>query len=216
MNDWHKLIDFRNQHRVGADIARSIGKKLNMHFEKIKNDVYFTNTSFFREKTGYNSFDYFSQGIMEYRLLGQVGLTTIGRKIYVNQNYEIKIEGYKFDDETGKYLMNEEKIPKEFYPLVELQHKYVKDYEDDNMFKVSYNLIWGKNKGDKPMRPNQKSGLQSQKEQEAEREQQERMLETLQTAATEVAASVLEKQQQEAQKAFEAGLAAAEERMRNR
>ena len=187
-----------------------------MHFEKIKNDVYFTNTSFFREKTGYNSFDYFSQGIMEYRLLGQVGLTTIGRKIYVNQNYEIKIEGYKFDDETGKYLMNEEKIPKEFYPLVELQHKYVKDYEDDNMFKVSYNLIWGKNKGDKPMRPNQKSGLQSQKEQEAEREQQERMLETLQTAATEVAASVLEKQQQEAQKAFEAGLAAAEERMRNR
>jgi len=112
--------------------------------------------------------------------------------------------------------MNEEKIPKEFYPLVELQHKYVKDYEDDNMFKVSYNLIWGKNKGDKPMRPNQKSGLQSQKEQEAEREQQERMLETLQTAATEVAASVLEKQQQEAQKAFEAGLAAAEERMRNR
>lgn len=216
MTDWHKLIDFRNKHRVGADIARSIGKKLNMHFEKIKNDVYFTNTSFFREKTGYNSFDYFSQGIMEYRLLGQVGLTTIGRKIYVNQNYEIKIEGYKFDDETGKYLMNEEKIPKEFYPLVELQHKYVKDYEDDNMFKVSYNLIWGKNKGDKPMRPNQKSGLQSQKEQEAEREQQERMLETLQTAATEVAASVLEKQQQEAQKAFEAGLAAAEERMRNR
>jgi len=216
MTDWHKLIDFRNQHRLGADIARSIGKKLHMHFEKIKNDVYFTNTSFFREKTGYNSFDYFSQGIMEYRLLGQVGLTTIGRKIYVNQNYEIKIEGYKFDDETGKYLMNEETIPKEFYPLVELQHKYVKDYEDDNMFKVSYNLIWGKNKGDKPMRPNQKSGLQSQKEQEAEREQQERMLETLQTAATEVAASVLEKQQKEAQKAFEAGLAAAEERMRNR
>jgi len=216
MEDWHKLIDFRIKHRVGADIARSIGKKLKKHFEKIKNDVYFTNTSFFREKTGFNSFDYFSQGIMEYRLLGQVGLTTIGRKIYINQNYDIKIEGYKFDEETGKFLMTEEKISNEFYPLVELQHRYVKDYEDDNMYKVSYNLIWGKNKGDKPTRPNRKSSWQERKEKEADKEQQERMLETLQAATTEVAASVLEKQQKEAQKAFEAGLAAAEERMKNR
>jgi len=214
--DWHKLIDFRIKHRVGADIARGIGKKISMLFEKVKNEVYFTNKSFYREKTGFNSFDFFSQGIMEYRLLGQVGLTANGRKIYVNQNYDIKIEGYKYDEETGKFLMNDEKISNEFYPLVELQHRYVKDYEDDNMYKVSYNLIWGKNKGDKPTRPNRKSPRQEQKEKEADKEQQERMLETLEAAATEAVASVLEEQQKAAQEAFEAGLAAAEERMRNR
>jgi len=214
--DWHRLIDFRNKHRVGADIARSIGKKISMLFERVKNEVYFTNKSFYREKTGLNSFDFFSQGIMEYRLLGQVGLTTYGRKIYVNQNYDIKIEGYKYDEETGKFLMTDEKMPNEFFPLVELQHRYVKDYEDDNMYKVSYNLIWGKNKGDKPTRPNRKSQLQEQKERQEEKEQQERMLETLQATATEAVASVLEEQQKAAQKAFEAGLAAAEERMRNR
>lgn len=209
--DWHKLIDFREQHRVGADIARSIGRKISMWFERVKNDVYFTNVSFYREKSGLNSFDFFSQGIMEYRLLGQVGLTTYGRKIYVNQNYDIRIEGYKFDEETGKFLMTDEKMPNEFFPLVELQHRYLNWDEDSKS-----SIIWKINKGDKPKRPNRKSREQEKKERQEEKEQQERMLETLEAAATEAVASVLEEQQKAAQEAFEAGMAAAEERMRNR
>ena len=209
--DWHKLIDFRVQHRVGADIARGIGKKICMWFEKVKNDVYFTNVSFYREKSGLNSFDFFSQGIMEYRLLGQVGLTTYGRKIYVNQNYDLRIEGYKFDEETGKFLMTDEKMPNEFFPLVELQHRYL-NWDEEN----KSSIIWKINKGDKPKRPNRKSREQEKKERQEEKEQQERMLETLEAAATEAVASVLEEQQKAAQEAFEAGLAAAEERMRNR
>jgi len=208
--DWHKLIDFRNKHSVGADIARSIGKKLSMLFEKVKSDVYFTNKSFFREKTGLNSFDFFSQGIMEYRLLGQVGLTQYGRKIYVNQNYDLKIEGYRFDEETGKFLMTDEKMSNEFFPLVELQHRYLNWNED------KCSILWKENKGDKPMRPNRKSVWQEQKERQGEKEQQERMLETLEATATEAVASVLEEQRKAAQEAFEAGLAAAAERMRNR
>ena len=68
-----KLDDFRKHHRIAADIARFIGKNIGIHFKSKNRVVEYTCEVFSRQRTELNLFDYYSQGIMEYRLTGGWG-----------------------------------------------------------------------------------------------------------------------------------------------
>lgn len=210
--EWHKLFDFRMEHKVAADIAKGIGKKLGIRFERVRNEVYFTaDGNFYKDKSGLSGYDFFSQGIMEYRLLGTTGITAIGRKIYVNEDYQIKLEGLKYDDETGRYLISDEPVGADFIELVSIKAKYLKNVAERG---YDYRVIWGENLGDKPKPPNQKSDWQRQKEREEEQERQERLLALMEGAAAEAVEALTERQQKAAQRAMEEGVAAAEARRR--
>lgn len=206
------MLDFRIEHKVAADIAKGIGKKLGIRFERVRNEVYFTaDGNFYKEKSGLNGYNFFSQGIMEYRLLGTTGLTAIGRKIYVDEDYQIKLEGLKYDQDTGRYLVSDEPVGAEFIELVSIKAKYLICSAERG---YDYKVIWGKNLGDKPKPPNQKTYRQHQREQEQEQERQERLLALMEGAAAEAVEAFTERQQKAAQRAMEEGVAAAEARRR--
>lgn len=200
---WHKLIDFRIEHKIAADIVKGIAKKVSVRIEKVKGELYFTaENSYFKKRSGLSSYDFLSQAVMEYRLLGTTGFTGYGKKIYVNKSYDVGFQGMTFDKETGRYLNSDEELGADFIELVSLKGSYIIDGEQ---------MVWGKNLGDKPKAPNEKTIQQKEKEKAAAAEQQEAILQLMQTAAAEAVQALSERQTAAAQKAFEEGVAAAEQ-----
>jgi len=197
---WHKLFDFREEHRIAADIAKGIAKKVGVNIEKVKGELYFTaENSYYKERSGLSSYDFFSQAVMEYRLLGTTGFTGYGKKIYVNKDYDIGIEGMEYDSDRGKYIQSDNSLGADFIELVSLKGEYI----------IKGEMIWGKNLGDKPKAPNKKTEAQMKKEKAEEQERQERLLALMQGAAAQAVAALSERQEKAAAAAFEEGMEAA-------
>jgi len=145
-----KLDEFRKHHRVAADIARFIGKGIHIGYTSKNRVVEYTCESFYRKRTGLNLFDYYSQGIMEYRLTGGWGITRLGAVVIVNENdsWDTRIKGWKYDDDNLNWVEDKNEMPDGFKKLI--------DYKDNYMepLKAGDELIWGINLGDKLKYPN--------------------------------------------------------------
>ena len=95
--EWLKLDAFRKHHRVAADIARFIGKSIYIEYRSTDRVVEYATDTFSRKRTNLNLFDYYSQGIMEYRLTGGWNITKLGGVVIVNENdsWDTRILGWK-------------------------------------------------------------------------------------------------------------------------
>jgi|TARA_A100001391_G_C4951764_1_gene247387 hypothetical protein len=146
-----KLDEFRKHHKLAADIARFIGKGINIQFSSKDRVVEYTCDLFSRKRTGLSLFDYYSQGIMEYRLTGGWGITTMGGVVIVNESdsWDTRILGWKKDDDNLKWVKSDnDDLPKGFKKLVDYKDTYLKPSKPGD------ELIWGINLGDKLKYPN--------------------------------------------------------------
>ena len=146
-----KLDEFRKHHMVAADIARFIGKGINIEFSSKDRVVEYTCDKFSIQRTGLNLFEYYSQGIMEYRLTGGWGITSMGGIVIVNESdsWDTRILGWEMDDDNLKWVKsNNDDLPKGFKKLVYYKDTYMKPS------KAGDELIWGINLGDKLKNPN--------------------------------------------------------------
>lgn len=145
-----KLDDFRKHHRIAADIARFIGKGIGIHYKSTNRVVEYTCEMFSRQRTELSLFDYYSQGIMEYRLTGGWGITSYGGVVIVNETdkWDTRILGWKKDDDNIHWVKTNNQMPKNFKKLVEYKDTYM------HPVKKGDELIWGINLGDKLKNPN--------------------------------------------------------------
>ena len=146
--DQENLDDFRKHHKLAADIARFIGKEIGIAFESKERVVRYRCDNYYIQRSTLSLNDYYSQGIMEYRLTGGWSITRLGYKLLVNpeDEWDIKILGWKMDDDCLKMVEDKsKKMPKGYKPLVDFKDNYIIDGV----------LIWGFNLGDKMKNPNQ-------------------------------------------------------------
>jgi len=146
-----KLDEFREHHRIAADIARFIGKGIGIHYKSTNRVVEYTCDTFSKQRTELSLFDYYSQGIMEYRLTGGWGITSYGGVVIVNEtdSWDTRILGWEKDDDNLKWVKSDnDDLPKDFKKLVEYKSTYMKPAKKGD------ELIWGINLGDKLKYPN--------------------------------------------------------------
>jgi hypothetical protein len=145
-----KLDEFRNHHRLAADIARYIGKEIYITFESRDRVVEYMCEAFSRKRTNLNLFDYYSQGIMEYRLTGGWGITKMGGVVIVNEtdSWDTRILGWKKDDDMINWVKDDDTLPHNFKKLVDYKNTYIRNAKNRN------ELEWGINLGDKLKNPN--------------------------------------------------------------
>lgn len=145
--DQENLDDFRKHHKLAADIARFIGKEIGIAFESKERVVRYTCDNYYIQRSTLSLNDYYSQGIMEYRLTGGWSITRLGYKLLVNpeDEWDIKILGWKMDDDCLKMVEDKSKeMPEGYKALVDFKDNYIIDGV----------LIWGFNLGDKMKNPN--------------------------------------------------------------
>lgn len=145
-----KLDEFRKHHKLAADIARYIGREIYITYESKNRVVEYTCESFSRKRTGLSLFDYYSQGIMEYRLTGGWGITKMGGIVIVNEydGWDTRIFGWKKDDDLINWVKDDDTMPQNFRRLVSYKNSYIRDAKNGN------ELEWGINLGDKLKNPN--------------------------------------------------------------
>ena len=116
-------------------------------FESIESVVIYRCDNYYIQRSTLSLNDYYSQGIMEYRLTGGWSITRLGGKILVNADdgWDTKIMGWKMDDDNLKMVQDKStEIPKGYKQLVDYTDNYI----------IGGVLIWGFNLGDKMKIPN--------------------------------------------------------------
>lgn len=145
-----KLDEFRKHHKLAADIARYIGKEIHIAYESKNRVVEYTCEAFARKRTGLDLFEYYSQGIMEYRLTGGWGITKMGGIVIVNEcdGWDTRIFGWKKDDDLINWVKDDDTMPQGFRKLVSYKNTYIINARNGS------ELEWGINLGDKLKSPN--------------------------------------------------------------
>ena len=169
--EWLKLDEFRKHHQVAADIARFIGKSINIEYRSTNRVVEYAADTFSRKRSALNLFDYYSQGIMEYRLTGGWNITKLGGVVIVNENdsWDTRILGWKKDDDNLKWIQDGSKMPNGYKRLVEYKDTYLKPSKEGD------ELIWGINLGDKLKNPNETFFRDRNLEKKLEKQKREEM-----------------------------------------